>query len=154
MLAAGPNVTSLYVTFEPAPIPEYQPEKCVLADAWSADCLPMTLQLLQRCCLLPSAALTAIPASSAVLSTDSCALQARTSSGGRQRFAGAGKGNLPPDYAAGSAAPPGLRYDLRCLCRCARQVAEPQWAQVGTGEHPEVLKLTAASLGECLGRVR
>ena len=110
----------------------------------------MILQLLQRCCLLPSAALTAISASSAVLSTDSCALQARASSGGRQRFAGGGEGAGDPGCIAGSAAPPGMWSDLSCLCRCARQVAEQEWAQVGTGRDREVLKLTTAPPGECL----
>jgi len=115
-------VTSGDVTFEPPLIAEYQPEMVVLVAALSTDCLPMILQLSRCSCVLLSAALPVIPASSAALGTDSCALQRTTGSDGRQRFAGGGEGVGEPDCAAGDAASVGLSTDERVSCRCAERL--------------------------------
>jgi hypothetical protein len=73
--------------------------------------------------LLLGTAPTAIPAFSAAVGTDSCALQARTCSGGMQWSAGGREGSANPDCTTAPLAPFGMRTDLCVPCRCALQVA-------------------------------
>ena len=99
------------------------------------------------CCVLLSATLSVIPASSAALGTDSCALQQTTGSDGRQRFAGGGEGVGEPDCAAAYAASVGLSTDERVSCRCAERLAERLGAQGSQIFSCEVLRVTAAPPG-------